>query len=80
MRWCWLPVSLLPWRWVWRAFSTALAALGARRRLPGVRLPAVARSDATRTAMRTFRYSIVYLFGCSWRFVLDKRGAFLVAG
>ena len=66
-----LPISLLPW-WLGvagRLYALAALALGAGF----VQLAVKLRRDRTnRTAMRTFRYSIVYLFGVFLALVLDK--------
>jgi protoheme IX farnesyltransferase len=66
-----LPVSLLPW---WLGLSSglyALAALGLGANFVwlAVRLW---RDRSNRTALRTFRYSVVYLFGVFMALVLDK--------
>jgi heme o synthase len=66
-----LPISLLPW-WLGvagRLYALAALALGAGF----VQLALKLRRDrSNRTAMRTFRYSIVYLFGVFLALVLDK--------
>jgi protoheme IX farnesyltransferase len=66
-----LPISLLPW-WLGvagRLYAMAALALGAGF----VQLALQLRRDrSNRTAMRTFRYSIVYLFGVFLALVLDK--------
>jgi protoheme IX farnesyltransferase len=66
-----LPVSLLPWWLGGASWLYALAALG----LGGgfVRLAfRLWRDRSNRTALRTFRYSVVYLFGLFLALVLDK--------
>ena len=66
-----LPVSLLPW-WLGLAgglYAVAALALGAGFVQSAHRLW---RDRTNRTAMRTFRYSIVYLFGVFLALVLDK--------
>jgi heme o synthase len=66
-----LPVSLLPW-WLGLAgglYALAALALGAGFVQFALRL---SRDRTNRTAMRTFRYSIVYLFGVFLALVLDK--------
>ena len=66
-----LPVSLLPW---WLGLASGLYALAALAL--GVGFVQFAfrlwRDRSTRTAMRTFRYSIVYLFGVFLALMLDK--------
>ena len=66
-----LPVSLLPW---WLGLSSglyALAALGLGGEF--VRLAfRLWRGGSNRIAMRTFRYSVLYLFGVFSALVLDK--------
>jgi heme o synthase len=66
-----LPVSLLPW---WLGLSSWLYALAALGLGAGfVRLAyALWRDRSNRTALRTFRYSVVYLFGLFLALVLDK--------
>src|SRR5918996_842931 len=66
-----LPVSLLPW-WLGLAsglYALAALALGAGFVQFALRLW---RDRTNRTAMRAFRYSIVYLFGVFLALVLDK--------
>jgi protoheme IX farnesyltransferase len=66
-----LPVSLLPW-WLglssWMYALTALGLGGGFVRL-AVRLW---RDGDNRTALRTFRYSVVYLFGLFLALMLDE--------
>jgi heme o synthase len=66
-----LPVSLLPW---WLGLASGLYALAALALGAGfVRFALKLSRDRTkRTALRTFRYSIVYLFGIFLALVLDK--------
>jgi protoheme IX farnesyltransferase len=66
-----LPVSLLPW---WLGLASGLYALAALALGAGfVHLALRLRRDrSNRTAMRTFRYSIVYLFGVFLALMLDK--------
>ena len=75
-----LPVSLLPW-WLGLASGLyALAALALGGGFVQLRLQAVARSRHSAPRMRTFRYSIVYLFGVFLALMLDKALPCLVAG
>jgi len=66
-----LPVSLLPWGLglAGGLYALAALALGAGFVQFALRL---LRDRTHRTAMRTFRYSIVYLFGVFLALVLDK--------
>jgi protoheme IX farnesyltransferase len=66
-----LPVSLLPW---WFHFAGDLYGLAAFGLSAGFLAYAVRlwRDRSPRTASRTFRYSIVYLFGLFGALVVDK--------
>ena len=66
-----LPVSLLPW---WLGLASGLYALAALGLGAGfVRLALrLWRHGDDRTALRTFRYSLLYLFGLFLALVLDK--------
>ena len=66
-----LPVSLLPW---WLGSASGLYALAALKLGAGFVQFAFRlwRDRSTRTALRTFRYSIVYLFGVFLALMLDK--------
>ena len=66
-----LPISLLPWGLgvAGNAYGLAALALGAGFLGHAVRLR---RERSERAAMRTFRYSIVYLFGLLSALVVDK--------
>ena len=66
-----LPVSLLPW---WLGLASGLYALAALGLGAGfVRLALRLRRERDkRSALRTFRYSLVYLFGLFLALVLDK--------
>jgi heme o synthase len=66
-----LPVSLLPW---WLGVASGLYALAALGLGAGfVRLAyTLWRDRGNRMALRTFRYSVVYLFGLFLALVLDK--------
>ncbi len=70
-----LPVSLLPWC---ASASPATSMASRRFGLSAVFLAYAVRlwrDRSPRTATRTFRYSIVYLFGCSGRWWSTRRSA-----
>jgi heme o synthase len=66
-----VPISLLPWALsvAGNAYGLAALALGAGFVGQAIRLK---RERSERAAMRTFRYSIVYLFGLLLALVVDK--------
>jgi heme o synthase len=66
-----LPVSLLPWALGFAGDLYGLAALGLGGGFLG-HAARLCRDRTQRTATRTFRYSIVYLFGLFFALVADK--------
>jgi protoheme IX farnesyltransferase len=66
-----LPVSLLPWALGFAGDLYGLAALGLGGGFVGQAIR-LCRDRTQRTATRTFRYSIVYLFGLFFALVADK--------
>ena len=66
-----LPVSLLPWWLGLASWLYALAALGLGAGFVRLALRLWRHGD-DRTALRTFRYSLVYLFGLFLALMLDK--------
>ena len=66
-----LPVSLLPWWLGLASWLYALAALGLGAGFVRLAIRLWRHGD-NRTALRTFRYSLVYLFGLFLALVLDK--------